>query len=193
MLKTRSIRSFIALEVPVELKRWIKEVQTQLRNETGATITWARSEGIHLTLKFLGDVEEELLPKIEQELVEIADRVPPIELKTTTTGGFPNLRRPKVLWVGLEAVDELYRLQEDIDAALSKLGFPKEDRRFHPHLTVGRVRFVEKDCRMPEKFGEIKAPTHVWNAERIFLMSSELKPTGAEYAVIAEIPFRKNQ
>jgi 2'-5' RNA ligase len=193
MSETEKIRSFIAIEVPGELKRWIVDIQAQFRAERGASVNWARAEGIHLTLKFLGDVEQELLPKIEQALVEIADRIPPIELKTTTTGGFPNLRRPKVLWLGLEAGDELYRLQEDIDAALFKLGFPKEDRRFHPHLTVGRVRFVEKDCRMPEKFGEIKAPLHVWNAGRIFLMSSLLKPTGAEYAVIAEIPFRENQ
>ena len=86
----------------------------------------------------------------------------------------------------------LYNLQKDIDKKLSESGFPKDDKRFHPHLTVGRVRYIERGCALTSKFEELEVPEHNWKAERIFLMSSRLKPSGAEYSVIADIPFSKS-
>ena len=191
MMNQNKIRSFIALGVPDDFKQWIKDIQDQLRDIPGARVTWAGSKGIHLTLKFLGDVEPDLASKIEKELTFIATETAPFMLKSTRTGGFPNLRNPRVLWIGLEGEGILFKLQKNLEKKLSEFGFETEKRRFNPHLTVGRVRHIDGGCPLPAKFENIVVPEFSWKAERLLLMSSLLKPSGAEYKVIADMPFYK--
>ena len=110
------VRTFIALETPENLRHQIRMLQSQLRGISGARISWVRSEGIHLTLKFLGDVERTELIGIEKALTDVAGGHSPVDLTSTMFGGFPNLRRPRVLWLGLDGGEPLIKLQKDIDS-----------------------------------------------------------------------------
>ncbi len=183
------MRTFIALEVPEDVKRTILEIQDQLRRIPGARVSWVRSEGVHLTLKFLGDVDLSLMPSIEEVVKDCASKVTSFKLTTGEAGGFPNLRRPRVLWIGIDSPSQLLKLQQDIEHGLADLGFPAEGKRFHPHLTVGRVKSINRDCPLPDKLTKIEFPQNVWQINDVRIMSSILKPEGAKYKVIAKFKF----
>jgi len=184
--KPERLRTFIALEVPEDVKRTIREIQDQLRRIPGARVSWVRSEGVHLTLKFLGDVELSLIPSIEEAVKDCASKVISFKLTTGEAGGFPNLRRPRVLWIGIDIPSQLLKLQRDIERSLANLGFPAEGKKFHPHLTVGRVKSINRDCPLPDNFTKIEFPQNVWEINDVRVISSILKPEGAEYKVIAK-------
>ena len=129
----------------------------------------------------------ELLLDIEKLIEDCASRVSPFEVTTTVTGGFPNLRKPRVLWVGLDGGEQLGQLQMDIDNALSSLGFARERKRFHPHLTIGRVRSIDRGSELNEYFGSHDFPQIGWLVNRVRLMSSILKSGGAEYRELAGV------
>ena len=184
------VRTFIALETPENLRHQIRMLQSQLRGISGARISWVRSEGIHLTLKFLGDVERTELIGIEKALTDVAGGHSPVDLTSTMFGGFPNLRRPRVLWLGLDGGEQLINLQKDIDSSLTDFGFEREGKRYHPHLTIGRVKSIELDSRLIQCFRDSVLQPYNWTADSIRLMSSVLKPTGAEYGILADITLK---
>ncbi|MBM3327524.1 MAG: RNA 2',3'-cyclic phosphodiesterase [Calditrichaeota bacterium] len=181
------IRTFIAIETPQGVKDAIRSAQRDLQRIRGANVSWTRSEGIHLTLKFLGDVDSERMPAVVANIREVCAGRAPFSLHTTATGGFPRLARPKVLWLGVSAPQELMALQAAVDMALIDLGYEPEDKAFHPHLTVGRVKFIDRDCSLPQKFGALEFPNVEWVVNEVRVMSSVLKPSGAEYAVIEAV------
>ena len=134
------IRTFVAIELPEEVKEKIFEVQNSLRQER-ADVTWVRREGMHLTLKFLGDVEVGTIDAVAAAVTAACRGTKELAISVEKVGGFPNLRRPRVLWVGMEEpTGELQRLQAKIETELASLGFEKEKRKFSPHLTIGRVK-----------------------------------------------------
>lgn len=190
MTDTGLVRAFIALETSPDAKQEILSLQEKLRTFHGARVSWVRSEGVHLTLKFLSDVKTELLLDIEKLIEDCASRVSPFEVTTTVTGGFPNLRKPRVLWIGLDGGEQLGQLQMDIDNALSSLGFERERKRFHPHLTIGRVRSIDRGSELNEYFGNHDFPQIRWMVNRVRLMSSILKSGGAEYRELAGVSLR---
>ncbi len=187
MTEAGLVRAFIALETSPDAKQEILSLQEKLRTFHGARVSWVRSEGVHLTLKFLGDVKTELLLDIEKLIEDCASRISPFEVTTTVTGGFPNLSKPRVLWVGLDGGEQLGQLHKDIDNALSSLGFERERKRFHPHLTIGRVRSIDRGSELNEYFGNHDFPHIGWLVNRVRLMSSILKPGGAEYRELAGV------
>ena len=140
------IRAFIAIELPPAVRALLDTVQKELRESMGegaGSVKWVRPEGTHLTLQFLGDVRTDQLAAIEQGIERACAGVGPFELNVEKLGVFPNLRRPRVIWIGLEGSEQdkatLNRLHAGIAAQLSALGF-KPDHSFKPHLTLGRVR-----------------------------------------------------
>jgi 2'-5' RNA ligase len=158
-------------------------------------VRWVRSEGVHLTLKFLGDTSTDKLPEIERALATVARNAPACTFAVEGLGCFPRLSRPRVLWVGVqEPTGRLAALQEAIEEAMAHLGFEPERRKFHAHLTLGRVR-----RRTPRKavreIGQIVTDAAVESlaevsAESFALIRSVLKPTGAEYTTLEEFPLR---
>lgn len=189
MTGIETIRTFIALETPASLKQEIRVIQERLRNISGARVTWVRAEGIHLTLKFLGDVEETKIPELTECVGECARALTRFEIMTTIHGGFPNLRRPKVLWVGVDGGQRLLQLQCDIERSLEALGFPLERKKFHPHITVGRVRSININSSLSEQYKGITFQRTIWEAVDIRVISSTLKPDGAVYKVMAALKF----
>ncbi|MBI4495866.1 MAG: RNA 2',3'-cyclic phosphodiesterase [Deltaproteobacteria bacterium] len=176
------IRSFIAIEIPPDLGEKIGEVQNLLR-QTGADVKWTRPEGIHLTLKFLG---ERTGPELEEAAAALS---PPLRerkafpLSIRGLGVFPSPRSPRVLWARVDqGREEVSALQETIEKILAAVGFPPEDRPFTPHLTLGRMRSGQGRgalIELMERHREVVLGS--FRAREVHLFRSELHPSGAVY------------
>jgi 2'-5' RNA ligase len=183
------MRTFIAIDLNTALKKSLEDLIARLR-PLGRNVRWVGAAGMHLTLKFLGEIPEQNLSRVESALGDVVKRHRPFTLSLEGTGFFPpGARAPRVLWVGLREVPLLMTLQEDLERAMERLGFAREKREFHPHLTLGRVKIpsdlqpllLELDKFRKSSFGEMKV-------ERVSFFRSTLKPSGAEYSVLAEFP-----
>src|SRR4051794_28100006 len=136
-------RIFLAMSFSVAVTRKIAEEVERLKqpmNDAGFRVAWVPAANLHLTLKFIGSVEEDLIEGITGACKRVAARYAPIEAKAAGLGAFPSLHKPNVLWVGVQAPQSLSALQRDVEAAMVDLGFDKEERAYHPHVTVGRVK-----------------------------------------------------
>jgi 2'-5' RNA ligase len=188
------IRAFIAIELPEEVKADLSSVQSRLRPERHPYVKWVSVDGVHLTLKFLGNIDQEKVSPIAEAMAGAAQKASPFRLEVGGLGAFPNLRSPRVVWVAVEGeVEKLASLQRAIDHSLVALGFSPETRSFTPHLTLGRLKeraSAEERRRMGEALlavaGEEVVPFRV---TEISLMRSTLTPRGAIYNRICSIQF----
>lgn len=187
-----TLRTFIAIVLPDPIIRQLAQVQRQLeRQAPSESVRWVRPEGIHLTLKFLGDTPVGKLDAIRTALAAVASRASPCAFTVGGLGCFPNPRRPRVIWVGIQtAGGELTALQQAVEAAMKPLGFPPERREFTPHLTLGRVRDRISPADMA-RIGALVSSTDIGTlgevqARGFALIQSILKPSGAEYIPLAE-------
>jgi 2'-5' RNA ligase len=195
------IRSFIAINLPPgPLIDGISSAVTTLK-AVGADVLWVRAGNLHLTLKFLGDVDEAFLVEIGQALKTAAQRHAGFKISFQGVGCFPNVKRPRVVWVGIREPDALLRLQAYIETAMEGLGFEREAREFSPHLTIGRVRTginpasnaAGTTVASAEGLGRAIAglSEKVFGAldvESISLMKSKLSPAGPEYTRLMDFP-----
>ena len=134
------MRLFVAIDLSDSVKERLEEIITELKT-CRADVRWVHFDLMHVTLKFLGNVEPQELVAIDGVLGRIAANTQPAHGRLHNVGSFPHLRRPRVLWVGVETYNGmLAALRADLDVALAQLGFSKEIRRFHPHITLGRIR-----------------------------------------------------
>ncbi len=184
------IRSFIAIELPDELKQLLARLQAQLRAGKPAPVKWADPYGIHLTLKFLGNIDTGKISEITSVMKETARGTSPFRLEVREPGAFPNLRRVQVIWVGLGGeVDSLGEFQQRLESNLVPLGFPPESRAFKPHLTLARVR-DRASAEERSGLGQLIAGTglgtnYVFRVDTINLMKSQLTREGAIYSRIS--------
>jgi 2'-5' RNA ligase len=187
-----SVRAFIAIELPPAILKALGDLQDRLKQDVPPKLVrWVRPQGIHLTLKFLGDVPQAKVDAIAEALQDACAPHAPFSLSVGGMGCFPNPRRPRVVWVGVdEPSGALVRLQRDVERAIGPLGFPPEKRRFSPHLTLGRVKGRDRDAvvalgeyvsRATVRVGELQA-------EAVHVMRSELLPGGAVYTELAVAP-----
>ncbi len=180
-------RTFIAIDVPAELKQSISRIQKELSKSNNDRIAWVRMEGVHITLKFIGDVGRDEMRILIDTVRDCAKRHHDFVLRTTIKGGFPRLAQPRTLWIGVDGGVFLINLRDDLELALNGIGFPLEAGKFHPHITVGRVKMLEKNSTIPTKFNELPFQAIAWNAAKVNIMMSQLKPTGAEYGIIEAV------
>jgi len=176
------MRAFIAIAVPESVLKSCQDIVVQLRglNLQGR---FAKTPSIHLTLQFLGNIEEDQIVGIAQVLEQAGKEIAPFELVVGRLGVFPQLANPRVVWIGAEPVDGLMRLQSKIQRGLEPLGLPREKRDFHPHLTLFRLK-SRKNLGPLTEFLQAEGPHQqagVIQAEQIHLYQSILKPQGAEY------------
>lgn len=178
------------MELPQQVTAALEKQIDGLRGRLpGRAIRWVRAQGIHLTLKFLGDVPPEALDDIRAATETAVSNTGSFELRAVGLGCFPNARRPRVVWIGLDGQqDALHNLRDRIEANVSPLGFPTEKRPFNPHLTLGRVKSsnageVSTVGRVIEgaSIGELAR----WTAESVSIIQSTLKPEGAVYTALA--------
>src|SRR5574341_320500 len=179
------MRLFIAIEIPDEIKTEMAEVQRRLKG-AGADASWTRAEGIHLTLKFLGEVPETEIPGITAALAGAAQGADGFGLEVEGVGTFPNPKRARVAWIGVSGnVEKLARLQTAVEDAMAGLGFEREARAFTPHLTLGRIKYIHSRDRWLKALDAVKdVRLPGFDVKAVSLMKSELKPTGAVYTEI---------
>lgn len=188
------IRSFVAIELPDEIKTALADVQGELKAQAPPkAVRWTRPEAIHLTLQFLGDVAPGKVDPIADALRGVCDDGAPFRFDLKGLGVFPGLGRPRVVWVGVaEPTGALIALQGGVSQALVPLGFEPEKRAFSPHLTIGRASRHASRRELTE-VGEIVTRSEVgtlgqMSVEHVTLMKSDLKPSGAVYTPLAVIP-----
>jgi len=184
------IRAFIATEIPRfdELESLVDRLR-----KSGARISVPKSEGMHVTLKFLGDVEEDSVTEIIRHVEQSVSGFAPFDVKVVGTGAFPNLRNPRVFWVGLEDGGFLGRIARSIDENLSTMGFAKESRPFSPHITIARAKApsgVERAIEILKEFEEAGFGTCL--VKDIRLKKSTLTPTGSIYEDLGVISLAKD-
>jgi 2'-5' RNA ligase len=177
------IRCFIAIEIPDELKAKIEDYIQELK-PIAPKIKWINAKNLHITLKFLGELNQGLLLKVQNELSGISSVVNPFEMYINGAGFFPNHFKPRVVWLGLQNNEDnsINKLHEWMDQKLEALGFKTEKRRFSPHLTLGRIKQVSNYQELNEYINLHKFHSSVFNITRIVLMKSVLRSTGAEYS-----------
>jgi RNA 2',3'-cyclic 3'-phosphodiesterase len=182
------MRLFVAVNLPAEIKDHMGAVQDRLRRAQ-ADVSWVRSENIHVTLKFLGETEEKRLERIRTTLGEVARAGIPFSMEVSGIGSFGG-RVPRVVWVGVgDGAETLTQLAGRIEAALARIGFPKERRGFTAHLTLGRVRSPRNAEVLLAALQEIHAEKFgTFTATQFELMQSELHPTGAVYTALKRFP-----
>jgi 2'-5' RNA ligase len=194
-LSDQIIRSFIAIELPEAVKKGLQQLQTELTLAQYSFVKCVAPEGIHLTLKFLGNIPAQKVTDITGVMEQASQGISPFQLQLTEIGAFPNMRRPRVVWVGIKGeVDKLVSWQQRLDDGLGQLGFAKETRPFTPHLTLARLR---DNCSPGDilHFGEMFAKAHVevdysFTVSSLNLMRSQLFPTGAVYSRLAEVKLK---
>ena len=184
------VRAFIAIELDGAMRTGLDALQRRLKESVAFPVGWVRPEGIHLTLKFLGDVSDGDLDKIREALTRASTGSQPLHISLGELGGFPTLGRPRVLWVGLSGdVAALVELQRRVEAEVISVGLPAEERGFQPHLTLGRVRQQgsTKAVLDPDRLGTPPDVAELGQTvERVSLMRSGLRPAGAVYTRLAE-------
>jgi 2'-5' RNA ligase len=183
------VRLFTGIALTEECRAAVSAAVAPLRADP-APVSWVAQGNLHITMKFLGETPTDRVHAVLSALEGVATRFSPFDLQAEGAGVFPGARNPRVLWVGLREPLELVReLQENMENALSGAGFPREDRPYHPHITVGRARGVlppawgDRFVRAlsGRRFGVVPVP-------KITLYESRLAPGGAVYTVVREFP-----
>jgi 2'-5' RNA ligase len=181
------IRTFIALPRPSIAQHAIAEVQTKLK-ATQADVKWESQEKFHITLMFLGNVEQ---LKLELLSTALAKSVQPFSSLTVTyesLGAFPNTHNPHIVWIGIKSNQTVLDLQTMVELTCTKFEFPKEDRAFHPHITLGRVKGDRNLVRLTEAVKTITFEPIETHCSEILLMKSELHPSGSIYTILKSFP-----
>jgi 2'-5' RNA ligase len=189
------LRAFIAVEIPVQIREAVCKAAAPLQKGIGSVVRWVPMENMHLTLKFLGDVSLANVEILAQMLRAEADLFHCFDLRLSGLGSFPNLKRPRVIYIGIQAPATLETLQRGIESSLRRLGYESEERGFSPHLTIGRVkqnvtaseqqtiRRALEDTRI-DSLGTARV-------DSLHLYKSDLKPTGSVYSRLFSAPLKK--
>jgi len=188
MSNDNAIRTFLAIEIPKEILEQFERLQYRLDRSLTGVVRWAKPGSTHLTLKFFGSVTERDIRSIEDTLKAMSPALGPIHIAVGTMGVFPNLSKPRVLWVGITTgLKELTAMQAQIEAALEAAGFSREERAYRPHLTLGRMkadRRIDGLEKAIESHKDFAAGS--FTASEMILFRSDLKPTGPVYTELAK-------
>src|SRR5574341_632187 len=175
------MRTFIAIELPQEFTSQIDQLQSVLK-KTKADVSWVKPENVHITLKFLGEVKEEKIDEVYQATEKSINGIKAFKVNLQGLGGFPNLRRPRVIWIGVEKGKEvLAEIYPKVEEEFFKIGFPKENRGFTPHLTIGRVKSPKNLDSLAGEINRTAFQTEEFEIKEVVVMKSTLLPTGAVY------------
>jgi len=187
------VRCFVAIELPEPVKTELAGIQAKFKVARMDFLRWVEPSGIHLTLKFLGEVSQERLPELVKAVEESVRGIQPFMLQLDQVGVFPNPRQPRVLWVGVGGETQVLKtLQGNVDVAFGMLDFPEEGREFKAHLTLARVR-DDATSGQRQALGDMVMHTRLESASQfavkgVNLMRSQLSPKGAVYTCLAAVP-----
>ncbi|MGD9032340.1 MAG: RNA 2',3'-cyclic phosphodiesterase [Desulfobacteraceae bacterium] len=184
------IRSFLAFELPSEIKKIVARVSGELRQST-LNARWVKVDNIHLTVVFMGSIETEDIPAIAQGVQEVCQTYGPFDMSLKGIGCFPNRRSPRVLWLGLDGdLEPMSDFRDALQGHLTGFGIKEEKRKFKPHLTLARFRKPKrmdvKEDQLLSKYEDISSS--VCPLKELILFKSDLKPTGAVYTKVEAWP-----
>ena len=180
------LRLFIALPLPQEVEIELDRLLGLFRPK-GPEVKWVPAKNIHLTVKFLGDTEEKLVDKIKAAIDDVVAGYQPFESSLDRVGGFPNLNRPRVIWIGgSQPIDEAALMAKDVDRRMHELRFEKEKRPFKAHLTLGRVREGRSVAALAAYLESFKLEPIPLKLDRLVLFKSTLTPKGSIYERLHE-------
>lgn len=175
------MRTFIAIELPAAIKNALAAAQDELR-EARAQVSWTKPDNLHLTLKFLGEIEAAQINSIAQACAETACQYGALSLQLEQLGCFPNPRQPRIVWAGLAGdLAALAELQKQLEDRLAALGLTHDIKPFRPHLTLGRIKAPPKGNQLAEAVAAYRLPTLGFTVSEIVLMQSQLDPAGSIY------------
>jgi 2'-5' RNA ligase len=174
------MRLFIAIDLPDEWKTALEQLQSSIE-WLGRGVKWTQSRGMHLTLKFLGDVPDEKINDVIAALERACEGTAAFKMRMKGTGCFPSPKRPRVYWAGLNGGKPLLTLQERVEKEIEPLGFPREKRDFTPHLTIARIKEPIGKDRITRAVLDYELESEPVQVTEVLLMQSILKPAGAEY------------
>ena len=182
------MRTFFAIELPADLRGEIARVQAELKR-AGADVRWVRPEGVHLTLKFLGEIDPARAEPLADGAARVLAKASPAGLGVSGAGVFPDRRQPRVVWLGLGGdLDALALAQKAVEGAAAEFGFAPEKRPFRPHLTLGRVKSGRGRAALLAALEKIEPRPVEFTAREVVLFKSDLKPTGAVYTALHRLP-----
>ncbi len=185
------IRTFLALELPEEVKKEILEIQRRLVIKD-AKIRWVSKENTHLTLKFLGGVEENLMPEIYETIDRATKSFNSFHLNLSNAGLFPDRGRPKIIWAGIRGqTSDLESLAENCDAAMHRIGFERENRKFKPHVTIARIKSLSDAEDLSRRLNDLEVDPIEFEAAKINIIKSDLTSSGAVYTLLNSINLYK--
>lgn len=192
-LAVNAVRAFLAVELGEAALAALREQQARLAAAAPRrAVRWTRPEQCHLTLCFLGNVPAAQIPELTRGLAATLDGCTGFSLELDAAGAFPSLAAPRVIWLGLRGdLGALRELQQRVAIAAAGFAEHREERAFHPHLTMGRV--IARDARTARALGELMArapapPPAAWRVTAVRLFKSVLQPDGAVYSVLATFP-----
>jgi len=186
------IRSFLAFELPVEIREQIRIISKELK-KTALPVRWVKADNIHLTILFLGSVDEDTTGDIEEKVNVVVKGFSAFKIRLDAVGVFPHWRRPRVIWIGLDGdIGGLSNLRDELQEELKALGFVPEKRPFRAHLTLGRFKGpIDRDENMKwiiDRYSDINSDLYQLN--ELILYKSDLKPDGPVYTKMATWPLR---
>ena len=184
----KNIRAFLAIDPPENILQAMSRLQEKLKREIGGRISWTKAQGQHLTLKFFGDISTEDVKNICSAVQNRVTSEPSLNLKVEKLGVFPDARRPLVIWCGVTGdVENLSVLQEKLDSDFAGIGFPRENRPFQAHLTLGRIKDPSGLTGISKALIKYNAfAAGEFNCTVLILFQSRLTPQGAIYTKLAE-------
>jgi RNA 2',3'-cyclic 3'-phosphodiesterase len=190
MGENNNIRTFLAIDPPAVILENIAGTQNRLKRSIPGAVRWVRAEGIHLTLKFFGAIAATDVEIISAVIAQRTTAVPPFFLEVGWLGAFPDVARPRIIWMGIAGqLASLLSLQQDLEEEFFRLGFPKEDRPFRAHLTVGRVKVPKGIAGLaPAIEAAGNQTTGTFRVEEVALFRSSLLPQGAVYTKLTAFP-----
>lgn len=185
------MRVFVAIELPPEIKDYLAKVQVKLKT-ANADVKWVNPQNIHLTLKFLGEIDEKQLMEISRILEDTARDRSQFHIRLASFGAFPNIKSCRVIWVGIDKGDaETKEIAKDLEREIEKIGIPKEERAFSSHITIGRMRSSLNRQKLTQALEKLASDSEGFPAEspvtKITLYKSTLTPQGPIYKILKEV------
>ncbi len=182
------MRTFIAIELPEGIKKKIELLQAPLK-KTNALVSWVKPGNIHITLKFLGEVPEEKINEVISGTEQAVRETKRFTMSLKGMGAFPDFKRPRVIWIGSGSGEkELSYLANRIEEEMERIGFPKEQRKFSAHFTIGRVKSPKNIEKLMELIKLTEFQTEEIPVNEVVVMKSQLHPAGAIYTPLKKIP-----
>jgi len=182
------MRAFIAIELPQQIKDCLSKLQSKLKS-ANADVKWVDPQNIHLTLKFLGEINDEQLTRISEALETVANGMQQFPVRLSVLGAFPKIDYPRVIWVGIDKGDsQIKDIAEELDKKIEKIGIPKEDKEFSSHITIGRLKSASNRTNLVQDLISLENKLGGENLEflvaKITLFKSTLVPLGPIYEVL---------